>query len=51
MDIRHISERMNHISMWVEDPSVTQKNKRQYGELKALVLEVLARLKRDAPHK
>jgi hypothetical protein len=50
-DIRHISERMNHISMWIEDPSVTPENKKQYGELKARVHEVLVSLKRNTPHK
>jgi len=45
-DIRHISERMNHISMWIEDPSVTQENKDLYRELRVKTLEALARLKR-----
>lgn len=44
---RHIRERVDHIRLWIEDPSVTPENKDQYRELRAKTLDALARLNKE----
>ncbi len=43
-DTPHISERIKHISMWIEDSSVSAENKAKYLVLKGRALEILADL-------
>jgi hypothetical protein len=44
---QHVSERIDNISMWLEDPSVTPESKDQYRELRAKTLDALACLKKE----
>jgi|SRR3989339_955079 len=46
-DVQHIGERLDHIRMWLDDPSVTCENKEQYRRLRATTVETLARLSKE----
>jgi hypothetical protein len=45
-ELDHVNERMGHLGMWLEDPSVTEGNRRKYRELREKTLLAVEALKR-----
>ncbi len=47
-DVRHVEERIRHIGMYLDDPSVTPRNKMEYADLREQTKQALEALRPDA---